>query len=176
MSYPAVFVGRTLAMARGHASCPRGWHLTDVQQVLGCGEDVFDAAWDRVRTWQMHNCTAAHVGDQPPAEVGQVVSIQFRPGGVRVGPRNNPCVVVDVVDTVEPDGSCVRALIYGTLDGHAECGEEAFVLTLHTDGTVVGRCVAFSRQAWWVAKCGRPLAQRMQKAAAAAYVRAMVRP
>jgi hypothetical protein len=54
-----------------------------------------------------------------------------------------PCRVVYVID--EPRR---RGFAYGTLPGHPESGEEAFVLEQRDDGTIASNIIAFSRPAF----------------------------
>ena len=64
-------------------------------------------------------------------------------------------------------------LVYGTLPGHVECGEEAFIVSMAENGQVSGRCVAFSRHAWWLARLGAPVARQVQRHVTRRYVEGM---
>ncbi len=61
---------------------------------------------------------------------------------------------------------------YGTLTGHPECGEEAFVVTRATDGSVWLDIRAFSRPAAWYAKLAGPVGRLLQSIVTDRYVRA----
>ena len=91
-----------------------------------------------------------------------VLGICFGPVMVRA-----PCRVVYVVD--EPRR---RGFAYGTLPGHAESGEEAFVLAQQEDGTTTFTITAFSRPASFLARCAGPLGRRVQDLVTARYLRA----
>ncbi|WIM72429.1 DUF1990 family protein [Corynebacterium suedekumii] len=57
-----------------------------------------------------------------------------------VGPTLSPCLILH-----EETTPTRTVLVYGTLPGHVECGEEAFIVSMAENGQVSGRCVAFSR-------------------------------
>lgn len=79
------------------------------------------------------------------------------------------CRVVYVID--EPDR---RGFAYGTLRGHPETGEEAFVVR-HEAGTdaVVLEITAFSRPSYWWIKLGNPFARLAQRVVTRRYLRAL---
>jgi uncharacterized protein (UPF0548 family) len=70
-----------------------------------------------------------------------------------------PCEVVWVVDSDERIG-----FGYGTLSGHPECGEEAFVVQRDADGSVGFTVQAFSRPARWYTRAGGPMVPALQLA------------
>jgi uncharacterized protein (UPF0548 family) len=61
---------------------------------------------------------------------------------------------------------------YGTLPGHPEQGEEAFVVERLADRTVF-RIVALSRPAEWLARAGGPISRRIQRSTARRYLDAL---
>ena len=77
--------------------------------------------------------------------------------------------MVYVVD--EPDR---RGFAYGTLPGHAESGEEQFVVRYDpaTD-EVHAEVVAFSRHATWWSRLGSPVASVAQRVITQRYLRAL---
>ena len=79
-----------------------------------------------------------------------------------------PCRVVYVVD--EPD-RCGFA--YGTLPGHPESGEEAFVLRRREDGRVDFTVSAFSRPATWLTRLGGPVGRLAQRGMTERYLRTL---
>jgi uncharacterized protein (UPF0548 family) len=79
-----------------------------------------------------------------------------------------PCRVVYVIN--EPSRS---GFAYGTLPGHPEKGEEAFVVELSTDGQVHLVIRAFSRPATLLARAGGPLTRAIQELITERYVRAL---
>ncbi|MFE1950591.1 DUF1990 family protein [Streptomyces sp. NPDC059524] len=80
-----------------------------------------------------------------------------------------PCRVVRVVR--EPDRI---GFAYGTLAGHPECGEEAFLVTREPDGSVWFRIRAFSRPGRWYTRLAGPLARVVQLAVTRRYLRALL--
>ena len=79
-----------------------------------------------------------------------------------------PCRVVYIVD--EPDRF---GFAYGTLPGHPEQGEEAFVVAKADDGAVRFTITAFSRPKEALARLGGPVTRFVQKRATKAYLDAM---
>ncbi|MGW2049124.1 DUF1990 domain-containing protein [Streptomyces sp. NPDC001858] len=134
--------------------CPPGFHALHVRTRLGEGHDVFRRAAEAVLTWEMHRTMG----------VGMDTTAQRAAPGVDVtvtlvGLIKAPCRVVWTVDEHRRAGWA-----YGTLPGHPERGEEAFVVDRTGDGTVWLTVSAFSRAAKWYAKAGGPAARAMQQA------------
>lgn len=157
LTYPEVGASRDdpLPAAYGHVR-------RDV--TLGHGQAVFERAVDGLFGWQMHR----------DAGLG-VISTKERaaPGAdviLRAGPLRIPCRVVYTVD--EPNR---RGFAYGTLPGHPEQGEEAFLVDLTDEGEVRFRIRAFSRPASLMARAGGPLTRLIQQYATDRYVRAIRR-
>lgn len=69
-----------------------------------------------------------------------------------------PCLVVAVI--VEPDRV---GWADGTLPGHPECGEEAFLLTLLPNDDVLFEVRAFSRAAVWRSRVLGPAGRATQR-------------
>src|SRR5882757_8772560 len=117
-SYPTV--GMT---ARSGPPPPDGFRKLRVQVGLGHGPEVYEAARRALLTWRMHRAVPLGVtATAPEAAPGVRVTL-------RIGPVRAPCQVVWTRH--EPTSS---GFAYGTLPGHPECGEEAFLLD-HHDGT-----------------------------------------
>ncbi len=66
-----------------------------------------------------------------------------------------------------------RGFAYGTLPGHPESGEEAFIVEQHDDDSVTFTITAFSRPATWLARLGGPLGRAVQDRVTARYLRAL---
>jgi uncharacterized protein (UPF0548 family) len=81
-----------------------------------------------------------------------------------------PCEVVWTVRERDRVG-----FAYGTLPGHPECGEEAFVAALEPDGSVWLSVTAFSRGAFWWIRWAGPVARLAQRLAARRYGAALRR-
>ena len=78
-----------------------------------------------------------------------------------------PCRVVWVRD--EPD---TYGYGFGTLPGHPEHGEEAFLVSHDTAGRAWFEVRAFSRPATWYARLGGPVTRRFQDRVTDRYVSA----
>lgn len=160
LTYPEHLHLATLALAGGaapvEAGVGAGWTLVDHAAVLGHGPECFAAATERLRSWRAH----AHAGVRAERE-GRLVRLSL-------GPTLSPCLIL------HEEYTATRAvMVYGTLPGHVECGEETFLITLGEDGIVTGRCVAFSRHAWWLARLGAPVARWVQRVVTRRYVDGM---
>ena len=79
-----------------------------------------------------------------------------------------PCRIVYVVDEADRFG-----FAYGTLPGHPEQGEEAFIVESRADGDVRFSVTAFSRPAGTVAKLGAPITRMIQRRVTAGYLNAL---
>jgi uncharacterized protein (UPF0548 family) len=157
-------VGTTAA-----TTLPSGYHHDRVHAVIGHGTEDFAAAGDAVMSWRMHRRAGLTVtASSPRAELGATVVL-----GIGIGPLRlaAPC---RVVYTVDEDRRCGFA--YGTVRGHPESGEEAFVVELHDDGRVMFTITAFSRPARWYSRLGGPVARRTQRLVTNRYVRALSPP
>ncbi|MFE5208573.1 DUF1990 family protein [Streptomyces sp. NPDC056600] len=151
MSFTYEDVGAT---RDGGVPCPPGFHSLHERARLGEGEEVFRRAAEALTTWRMHR----EMG------VGITTSAERAAPGVDVtvtlaGIVRAPCRVVWTVDEPRRVGWA-----YGTLPGHPESGEEAFVVSRTGDGTVWLTVTAFSRPAKWYAKAGGPATRGFQQA------------
>ncbi|QGU07453.1 hypothetical protein COCCU_07600 [Corynebacterium occultum] len=159
LTYPTFLRGASLKLAAGIDPVElglEGWQITDRSLVLGRGRNCFEQASQRLFDWRAH----AHAGVKVQRS-GQVVELKF-------GPTLSPCLIL-----VEERGAEQSLLMYGTLPGHVENGEEAFLITLEPSGEVRARCVAFSKPAWFWARLGKPVARVVQLAVTDAYLRGM---
>jgi uncharacterized protein (UPF0548 family) len=142
---------------------PAGYHHVLKSAVIGSGRSRFEDAADKGMRWGMLRGAGLHV--EATKEVAAVGSEVI----VHLGPVRAPCRVVYVVD--EPDR---RGFAYGTLPGHAESGEERFVVRydpateeVHADVT------AFSRHATWWSRLGSPVTSVAQRVITDRYLRAL---
>ncbi|HKA85346.1 MAG TPA: DUF1990 domain-containing protein [Acidimicrobiales bacterium] len=151
---------------------PDGYHHVRATRVLGRGEDVFAAAVDGIRRWQLHRRQGYRVApDEPPIEVGTVVAVDVPLVAVHVVAA---CRIAWVVD--EPDRF---GFGYGTLPIHPESGEEAFVVERETGeidgdrGDVRLAIAAFSRPRHALVRLAGPVARRQQARATEGYLDAL---
>jgi uncharacterized protein (UPF0548 family) len=142
---------------------PAGYHPVHKSAVIGRGRSRFEEAADRGMRWGMLRGAGLRV--EATTEVAAVGSEVI----VYLGPVRAPCRVVYVV--AEPDR---RGFAYGTLPGHAETGEELFVVRYNpaTD-EVFADVLAFSRHATWWSRLGSPVTSVAQRVITDRYLRAL---
>ena len=159
LTYPEVGATRRGALPHGY---------THDRYRIELERGSFDRAADGLRAWQAH--LGAGVAVYPrdaPLEVGTDVVVTARAGPLHA---LAPCRVVYVIDESDRFG-----FGYGTLPGHPECGEEAFVVERDTDGDVTFAIVAFSRPVELVVRIGKPVARMVQRRTTHAYLDALRR-
>ncbi|GGX77077.1 DUF1990 family protein [Streptomyces minutiscleroticus] len=130
---------------------PAGFHHLNVRTRIG--EDVFRRAADAVLSWRMHRAMGVAM-DTAAETAAPGVDVT-----VGLGPVKAPCRVVWTVDERRRAGWA-----YGTLPGHPESGEEAFLVEATGDGTVWLTVTAYSRPASWLARAGGPVTRGFQHA------------
>jgi uncharacterized protein (UPF0548 family) len=149
--------------ATGQDEMPAGYHHVDRSRVLGHGRAAFDRAAAALADWSMFRRVGFRVpAATPPVAPG--VEVRMRLLGVLLV----PCRVVYTHE--ERDR---RGFAYGTLPGHPESGEEAFVVTIAASGEVVFRVRAFSRPAILLTRAAGPAGRAAQQVAATRYLRAL---
>ncbi|KWX65857.1 DUF1990 domain-containing protein [Mycobacterium sp. NAZ190054] len=142
---------------------PDGYRHLLKSSVIGSGRERFERAAAEGMRWGMLRGAGLRVeATTPVAAVGADVL-------VHLGPVLAPCRVVYVVD--EPDR---RGFAYGTLPGHAESGEELFLVRYDpATGQVFAEVTAFSRHATWWSRLGAPVTSLMQRVITDRYLRAL---
>lgn len=142
---------------------PAGYHHVHKSAVIGRGRRRFEQASAAGLRWGM--LRGAGVRVQATTEVAEVGSEVI----VHLGPIGAPCRVVYVVE--EHDR---RGFAYGTLPGHAESGEELF-LVRHDPATdeVLAEVKAFSRHATWWSRLASPVTSLVQRVVTERYLRAL---
>ena len=123
---------------------------------LGTGEARFAQATNALRRWAHFEVPwLSFEKNEPELHPNQVVATLVSVLGVWF---LNPCRVVYI-----EDGENHFAFAYGTLEGHAESGEERFEISIDPEsGAVVYRLEAFSRPALLASRLAYPLARRLQ--------------
>jgi uncharacterized protein (UPF0548 family) len=134
---------------------PAGYHHLRHRTCLG---DVsLAAAGEAVLGWHMHRATGARIeASAPRAAPGVTVSVGLGVGPLRI---TGPCEVVWSVEEADRAG-----FGYGTLLGHPERGEEAFVVERDAQRRVWFTVTAFSRPAVWYTRAGGPVVVLFQHA------------
>ena len=131
---------------------PAGYDHLHYRIPIGTGAGVFARAADAVLTFRMHRAAGLTVrADAGRAAPGVRLTIGLGRLGV-------PCEVVYTIE--EPSRA---GFGYGTLPGHVERGEEAFVVERDAQDRVWFRMVAFSRPARWPVVLAGPLSQWGQR-------------
>jgi uncharacterized protein (UPF0548 family) len=135
--------------------------------ILRVGVD-FDTAARDLFGWQVQaraglRVAASALNVEPASVV--VMRLGIGPLALRI-----PCRVVYVID--EPDR---QGFAYGTLPGHPESGEEAFVLHREAGNRVRFAITAFSRPATRLAKLGAPVSRQLQHFMTSRYLQTLDR-
>jgi uncharacterized protein (UPF0548 family) len=139
---------------------PAGYAVDRTRIKLGASEQVFNAGKSALENWRQFRLGWVEIlPENPPIQEGQVVAILARSVGLW---WLNACRIVAVVDE---DGPLKRfGFAYGTLPGHAESGEERFVVEWNRrDDCVWYDILAFSRPRHILAKLGYPWARHVQR-------------
>jgi uncharacterized protein (UPF0548 family) len=153
LTYPEV--GRVLT------DPPPGYrHIAQTRRVRSAAG--FAELADAVLGWQVQARSGLRVATSHPHLEPDAVVV------LRLGPLRIPCRVVTVID--EPHR---RGFAYGTLPGHPERGEEAFVVEQRADGAVELHIAAFSRPATLLARLGGPVATGAQSLMTRRYLRSL---
>lgn len=143
---------------------PAGFRPIDRRARIGTGDADFDRAVRATMTWGIQRGAGMRVrAADRPLRVGDTAKLR-----ISLWPRDVPCRVVYVVDEPHRGG-----FAYGTLPGHPERGEEAFVVERDDDGSVWLRVRAFSRPAGAIFWIGYPLLRLLQEIFTRRYLRAL---
>ncbi|HEX3841876.1 MAG TPA: DUF1990 domain-containing protein [Acidimicrobiales bacterium] len=141
---------------------PSGFHHDHYERVLGQGREVFEYAREGLQTWQAHNVPGVAVHPQ---------GAEIQPGGTVVITLGffvalaAPCRIIEVLAEPRKWG-----FAYGTLPGHPEEGEEAFVLTWAEDDIVHFEIKAFSRPADRLVRFAGSIGRRIQRSGTTGYL------
>ncbi|MEV7987241.1 DUF1990 domain-containing protein [Micromonospora sp. NPDC085948] len=148
LTYPEVGATR-------HGPLPGGYHHLRHRYPLPVG--CFETAAEAVLTWRLHRSAGVRIRtDAPRATEGVLVS-----SGLGVGPARiwGSCRVI-----WSEESPALAGFGYGTLAGHPERGEEAFVVGRDHDGAVWFEVRAFSRPSRWFTRAGGPAVRAVQHA------------
>ena len=148
LSYPDV------GASRG-GEAPRGYVLDHNQQRLGRGGEVFASACRQLRAWRMLPAWLAAEPAPVAIAEGQVLAMLVHALGVW---WINPARIVYLIEEPRRFG-----FAYGTLPGHAESGEERFLVEHAADDTVTYDIRAFSRPRLWAARAAYPVTRALQR-------------
>ena len=162
---------RTLALTYAEVGAtrdalPAGYAHDQNRVQLGTGELVFASAKRQLAAWAMFP-PWVQVEPLAPIEAGQMIAVLVHALGVWF---TNAARIVYVIDEPRRFG-----FAYGTLPGHAERGEERFLVEHRADDTVWYDVRAFSRPRYWPARVAYPLTRMLQKRFGRDSKRAMLR-
>jgi uncharacterized protein (UPF0548 family) len=181
VSYAAVGASRASDLMR-HP--PTGYRPLERRARIGHGDARFEYAWVAAMSWGIQRNSGFRIRhSEKPGEHHEVLYgpdgtellvpgdtvelvIPFGPFGIKA-----PARVVYVVDEPKRKG-----FAYGTLPGHPEDGEEAFVVDQRDDGSVWITIRAFSRPStrfWWTVY---PVLRLVQEFYTRRYLRALAGP
>jgi uncharacterized protein (UPF0548 family) len=156
-------IGATLTGKR-----PDGFHHDHYETVLGNGPETFRRAVTGLKTWEAHRLPGVRVfPDDLEIRTPATVVLTL---GTPVVALVAPCRIVSVIDEETRWG-----FAYGTLPGHPEQGEEAFVVSMSPDQTVRFEIEAFSRPGDPVVRLSGPIGRSIQKVGTGGYLRALKR-
>jgi uncharacterized protein (UPF0548 family) len=156
-------LGGTIAGRR-----PEGFRHERDEMELGHGHKVFRRAVEGLKAWEAHHVPGVRVFPigqdiHPGATVAVTLGTPFLA-------LLAPCRIINVIDEEARWG-----FAYGTLPGHPEQGEEAFVVSMSLDETVQFEVVAFSRPADVLVRLSGPIGRSIQKGGTNGYLRALRR-
>jgi uncharacterized protein (UPF0548 family) len=146
---------------------PAGYRHDRYEATLGQGSRVLERAGAALLAWQAQ--IGAGVEVFPPGsrvEDGETVVLLLRAG--LWAPA--PCRVGYVIDEPNEVG-----FAYGTLPGHPECGEAAFLLARGSDERISFVVRSFSRRVDPLARLGAPLARHAQTRVTRRYIEALAK-
>jgi len=147
---------------------PGGYHHLRREVAVGSGAGRFERVAAGLMTWGVQRGAGLRIrAEEATVTAGGVAEIRLG-----LGPLGVAAPVRVVYTTTEERR---RGFAYGTLPGHPESGEEAFVVELTGDATVVFTVTAFSRPASLLARAGGPLVRLGQRTVTARYLRAAAR-
>ena len=133
---------------------------------LGRGLETFEQAKQAVRTWRMFKTGWTHIYPRMAIyDPGSNVAVLIEHFGFW---SMNGARVVYAIEEARRFG-----FAYGTLESHAELGEERFVVEWRDDDLVWYDLLAYSKPRHWAARIGNPVVRILQKRFARDSMRAM---
>lgn len=144
---------------------------------VGHGSDVYERTVDALFQWDVHREAGMQV---TATEARAAVGVRVRSTlGIRVLGRllpavHAPCEVVWAgTETVSlPEGTLSTGFGYGTLTGHPEQGEEAFIVRMAPSGEVTFHLGAYSRGSTPLLRLLDPVARPIQDHVSRRYLHA----
>jgi uncharacterized protein (UPF0548 family) len=145
---------------------PARYHHLTRRVMIGHGHRVFADAAIAIATWQVQLRAGLGVSASAQTAIPGTVAML----GLGIGPLrlSAPCRVVYAVDQPRRQG-----FAYGTLSGHPESGEEAFIVEHHDDDTVSFTVTAFSKPSTAIARVAGPIGRLIQSRITTRYLRSL---
>ena len=139
---------------------PPEYNVDRTRIKLGEGEPVFHAARAALKRWEQFRLGWVEAwSPDTPIKPGEVVAVMGRAIGLW---WLNACRIVYIMDESGPISKFGFA--YGTLPGHAESGEERFLVEWNrSENSVLYDILAFSRPNHFLTRFGYPFVRRTQK-------------
>jgi uncharacterized protein (UPF0548 family) len=148
------------------ADLPAGYETVRISRSVGTGASAYERATTALLTWAMHDRSGLRPRTDTDRIVeGSVAILYFGWGLLRV---RIPVRVVYLATAPRKQG-----FAYGTLPGHPEQGEEAFMVEWRPDDTVEVSITAFSRPGRWFTRLGRPVGRAVQRRVTERYLSAL---
>ena len=133
----------------------KGFTVDNNRIRLGMGRDTFQSGSSAVHDWKMFQLGWIDLFPRKaPIATGQTVASRIHHLGFW---SLNACRVVYTIEDPRRFG-----FAYGTLEDHAECGEERFIVEWQPDDSVWFQILAFSKPRS-LARMGAPLARTLQR-------------
>ena len=148
-------------------SLPAGFRHDRYELRVGEGSDLFERAVQALRKWQPQKGAGVEVVPRD-ASVGEneTVILLLRAAGLWAPA---PCRVIYVVDQADQFG-----FAYGTLPGHPETGEVAFMVSQDSAEGIDFRVTSFSRSVDPLARLAAPITRWVQKRVTRRYLTALM--
>lgn len=148
---------------------PAGYRHVRWSAPVGSGRSRFDHAAEALMSWEVHRGAGLRV---------TASALTARKGTVAVLEAGRPPLAIPapcrVVYDLDEDGR--RGFAYGTLPGHPEIGEAAFVVEMGEGEAVTFSVTTFSRPSTWFYRAGSPIARLAQDAITRRYLRVLTAP
>ena len=133
---------------------PLAWFHDESDGSLGDGEVTWRAAVDAVERWACFDQGWLRLDAPEHIQVGALAAMVMRVGPVWF---TNWCRITERIDEADRFG-----FVYVTLDDHAECGAERFLVTRAASGEVRWQLTAVSRPGAWFTWIGQPVVRVLQ--------------
>lgn len=139
---------------------PAGYRVDHNRIQLGSGEQTYSRGVDALKRWKQFDLGWVRIATPEVAlEKDAVVAVEIRACGLW---SLNAARVVYLIDD-SPDTRGKFGFAYGTLPGHAEQGEERFMVEWLADDSVWYDIYAFSRPRHPLARLTQPLVRTLQR-------------